>query len=88
MISKEDKKTILDLAEKYKVKSIILFGSSLAEKEHNDIDLAVGGIKDEDFFKFYGEMFKRISKPVDIVDLSVKSSFNDLILKRGVKIYG
>ncbi len=54
----------------------------------NDLDIAVKGIRPELFFKFYAELFKRLSKPVDLVDLSRKSLFNDLVEQTGVVIYG
>jgi len=55
---------------------------------YNDIDLAVRGIKPEVFFKFYGELLRNLSKPVDLVDLSNKSLFNQIIEEQGVRIYG
>ena len=58
------------------------------DSESNDIDLAVEGIRPEIFFKFYGELLRSLSKPVDLVDLSRKSLFNRIIEERGVKIYG
>ena len=48
MISEKDKKIILDLARKYKVKRIILFGSgSETSGPNNDIDLGVEGVSDK-----------------------------------------
>ena len=89
MISEMDKQIITQCAEKYKVSSIYLFGSSLDERsEPNDIDLAVEGIRPNVFFKFYGELMRNLSKPVDLVDLSRKSLFNQMIAEKGVKIYG
>ena len=89
MISEADKEIIVDCAEKYHVSSVILFGSALGEADKaNDFDLAVKGIRPELFFKFYAELFKRLSKPVDLVDLSRKSLFNDLVEQTGVVIYG
>ena len=89
MISERDKEIITRCARKYKVSTIYLFGSSLdRNSEPNDIDLAVKGIKPEVFFKFYGELLRSISKPVDLVDLSRKSLFNRIIEEKGVKIYG
>jgi len=89
MISETDKQIIAQCAEKYEVSSIYLFGSSLDERsEPNDIDLAVEGIRPNVFFKFYGELMRNLSKPVDIVDLSRKSLFNQIIAEKGVKIYG
>jgi predicted nucleotidyltransferase len=89
MISKREKEIIIRCAEKYKVTSIYLFGSSLdRNSEYNDIDLAVKGINPEVFFKFYGELLRSLSKSVDLVDLSKKSLFNQIIEEKGVKIYG
>ncbi len=89
MITEKDKDIILQCAKKYKVASIILFGSSIKEdREFNDIDIGVKGIEPRLFFKFYAELFKYLSKPVDLVDLSKKSLFNDLVEETGVKIYG
>lgn len=89
MISKKHRKIIIECAKKYNVSTIILFGSSLHKnKRYNDIDLAVKGIKTEFFFKFYGELMRRLSKPVDLVDLSKSSLFTKIIEKKGVKIYG
>ncbi len=89
MISERDKEIITQCARKYKVSTIYLFGSSLdRNSEPNDIDLAVKGIRPEVFFKFYGELLRSISKPVDLVDLSKKSLFNQIIEEKGVKIYG
>jgi len=89
MISKREKEIIIRCAEKYEVSSVYLFGSSLdMDSGYNDIDLAVKGIKPEVFFKFYGELLRSLSKPVDLVDLSKKSLFNQIIEEKGVKIYG
>jgi predicted nucleotidyltransferase len=89
MITETDKKIILQYAKKYKVSSIILFGSSLEKgKKANDIDLGVKGIEPRLFFKFYAELFKHLSKPAHLIDLSKKSLFNDLVEETGVKIYG
>jgi len=89
MISERDKAIISRCAKKYRVSSIYLFGSSLnRDSESNDIDLAVEGIRPNVFFKFYGELLRSLSKPVDLVDLSKKSLFNRIIEEKGVKIYG
>ncbi|MFW9990032.1 MAG: nucleotidyltransferase family protein [Candidatus Odinarchaeota archaeon] len=88
MISEEEKEIIVQFAKKYNVSSVYLFGSSLDNFEYNDIDLAVHGIKPNLFFKFYGELLRNLSKPVDLIDLSEKSLFNQIIEKKCVKIYG
>jgi predicted nucleotidyltransferase len=66
MISESDKIKIRDLAKRYNVKKVILFGSSCdPARESNDIDLAVEGIPPSQFFKFYGDLIFSLSKPVD-----------------------
>jgi predicted nucleotidyltransferase len=89
MITDRDKSIILECAKKYNISSVILFGSSIKkEQEYHDIDIGIKGIKPQLFFKFYAELFKYLSKPVDLIDLSKKSLFNQLVEKTGLKIYG
>ncbi|WP_457618862.1 nucleotidyltransferase family protein [Lutibacter sp.] len=89
MISDKDKKIIIELAKKYNVKRIILFGSGSKESgENRDIDLAVEGIPEKLFFKFYSELIFNLSKPVDLVDLEKKSKFTEIITMEGTLLYG
>lgn len=89
MLSEVDKAAITGCAQKYNVSAIYLFGSSLNPDSHaRDIDLGVKGINPAEFFKFYGELMRKLSKPVDLVDLAPRTLFNALVEKRGVKIYG
>jgi predicted nucleotidyltransferase len=87
-ITQKDKEIILQCAMKYGVSAVVLFGSSIMDREANDIDIGVKGIEPRLFFKFYADLFKRLSKPVDLVDLSKRSLFNDLVEETGVRIYG
>ena len=89
MITERDKDIILQCARKYNVSYIVLFGSSAIKNlKANDIDIGVKGIEPRLFFKFYAELFKHLSKPVDLIDLSRKSLFNQLVEEDGIKIYG
>jgi predicted nucleotidyltransferase len=88
VINEKEREIIIEVARKYKASAIYLFGSSLVKGDYNDIDLAVNGVKPEVFFKFYGELLRRISKPIDLVDLSKETMFNKLVLEKGVRIYG
>ncbi len=82
MISNEEKYKLLEIAEKYNVSKLYLFGSNLNDKrDSNDIDLAVEGIADSLFFKFYSELIFSLSKPVDLIDLKEK-----ILIKRNDKI--
>lgn len=89
MITEKDKKTIQEISERYHVKRVLLFGSSLdAAKENSDIDIAVEGITPGDFFRYYGDLLFALSKPVDVVDLSGSSKFITLIRNEGILLYG
>jgi len=89
MIAAQDREIIVKLAREYRVSSIILFGSALVEgREAHDIDLGVRGLEPRLFFPFYGDLLMHLSKSVDLVDLSQRSRFTDLIEKNGVVIYG
>jgi predicted nucleotidyltransferase len=89
MITDADKKIIEQLARKFHAKRVVLFGSGLsAGREYRDIDIAVEGIEGKDFYTFYGELLCALSKPVDIIDLSQKTRFIELILREGIPLYG
>jgi len=88
MISETDVAAILRYAKKYNVSEVYLFGSSIEREDANDIDIGIRGILPELFFDFYGELLLELSKPLDIVDLNEDNSFNRLVMKEGVKLYG
>ena len=89
MITEKDKDTIQSLSRRYGVKRVLLFGSSIDPvKESQDIDIAVEGVAPEDFFKYYGDLLLKLSKPVDLVDLSESSKFVQMILQEGMLLYG
>lgn len=88
MITKKELEAIRQCARKYNVSSVFLFGSSINQKNANDIDLAVRGIRTGLFFKFYGELFKFLDKPVDLVDLDETDAyFAKRVLEGGKIIY-
>jgi uncharacterized protein len=87
MINDKDKEAIQAIARKYKVSKVLLFGSSLSETdEGRDIDLAIEGILDRDFFAFYGELLCALSKPVDVIDLSKTSKFVEMVKQEGIRV--
>jgi predicted nucleotidyltransferase len=89
VISESDRRQIIELGREFGVKRILLFGSSAdAGKEPRDIDLAVEGVPDALFFRFYGELLLRLSKPVDVVDLAKPSRFSSMIREEGIPLYG
>jgi len=89
MISSEDKKRLIEIAKKYNVSKLYLFGSNLDPASDSvDIDLAVEGIPDSLFFKFYGELIFSLSKPVDLIDVKKSSLFNTIVKSEGILLYG
>lgn len=88
MIKDEDKAIILKCAKKYNLTTVILFGSSVEREDADDIDIGIKGIEPGHFFDFYGELLLLLPKRIDIVDLSKENSFNKLIEKEGIKLYG
>jgi predicted nucleotidyltransferase len=87
MITDEEKQTIIRTAAKYHAKRVLLFGSALSsDKESRDIDIGVEGIEEKDFFTFYGELMCALSKPVDVIDLSITSRFSELVNREGIPL--
>jgi predicted nucleotidyltransferase len=89
MISNDDKSKIRKISKRYHAKNVLLFGSgALPGSKNNDIDIAVDGIPAKNFYKYCGDLLFSLSKPVDVVDLSGKSKFIQMIRREGVVIYG
>ena len=89
MLSPQDKVKVEEIARRYGVGRVLLFGSSATDRvDAHDIDLAVEGLASSRFFAFYADLIFGLSKPVDLVDLGRKSRFTDIIRREGVPIYG
>ena len=67
---------------------MILFGSSRERTDANDIDIGVTGLAPESFFDFCWALYRDLSKPLDVVDLSKDYLFNRLVERGGVVLYG
>ena len=88
MLAERDQSIISEYAEKYRLKAVVLFGSSLKDENANDIDLGIKGIEPKRFFDFYWDVYSRLSKPVDIINLDRNNSFSRLVEMEGHLIYG
>ena len=88
MISLKERSIIKKIARRYRVKRVLLFGSSLTKKTARDIDLAVEGLPAKHFFDFYGDLLFSLPKPVDLIDLSKDSKFTRLVRQEGLAVYG
>jgi predicted nucleotidyltransferase len=91
MIPKDELEKVKEIAMKYGVGELYLIGSALYKEpeEINDYDFAIRDVPAGNFFKFYGELLRAMSKNVDLIDLSGKmTKFKNIILKEGKLIYG
>lgn len=89
MIAESDLRVIREWAERYGIRSVYLFGSSLQESDEvNDIDLGIEGIPSERFFELTGKLEWALSKSVDVVDIDSNSPFAMVVRKYGRRIYG
>ncbi len=90
MIPKNELDKAVKIAKKYGIGELYLIGSALYKEseEINDYDFAVKDVPAGSFFKFYGELFRVLSKNVDLIDLSGEmTKFKKIILKEGKLIY-
>ncbi len=89
MLKTKEKDIAIKLAKKYRIKRLYLFGSALKKSgKINDYDFAVEGYPSGKFFNFYGELYKAMPKEVDLIDLSIRNSrFNSLIKKKAKLLY-
>lgn len=88
MIPESDKAAIVEVAARYGVDRVLLFGSSAdPSAEGRDIDLAVEGLPPREFFAFYGELLFGLSKSVDLVDLSTNNAFAQMVRSEAIPIY-
>lgn len=88
MLSDAERDLILACAHKYGATELYLFGSTLESDQYHDIDLGVKGVPPMLFFKFYGELLRKLPRAVDLIDLSKRSRFAEIVEKEGVKLYG
>ena len=88
MLDSADRDAIVSAARRHQAKRVLIFGSALSSSgEAHDIDMGVEGVPPSRFFDFYADVMFSVSKPVDIVDLSVRSSFTDMVRREGKAIY-
>ncbi len=90
MIPADELEKVIETARKYGIGKLYLIGSSLTTDPDmvNDYDFAVSDVPPGSFFKFYGELFRFMSKNVDLIDLSGKmTKLKSIILKEGKLIY-
>ena len=79
--------TLRSLEHKYRWKEAYLFGSIVKEgkyRQKSDIDIALLGLKKNDFYKFIGEISDLLNRRVDVVLLE-ECHFAQSIKEKGIK---
>ncbi|TAL70694.1 MAG: hypothetical protein EPN82_01865 [Bacteroidetes bacterium] len=76
------------LAEEYKLKRLVLFGSAVNSFEDSrDIDFACEGLTGKNFLRFGAKLEEIFNKEVDLIQIEENSRFIHEILKKGLVIY-
>ncbi len=82
MLTDPEKETIVKCAKKYNISAVYAMSSPAS------LVLGIDGFDPRIFFRFYGELLRTVSVPVEVVDLSLTSLYVKLVEKEGAKIYG
>ena len=89
-LDKEDEKRIIELAKKYRVEKVILFGSRARgnNRPDSDVDLALSGGNYFEFaFDFDDESNGNIKCDVTYLDHELKMGLRDSINRDGIVLY-
>lgn len=78
------------LKNKYQCQEVYLIGSLARHEfgEHSDIDLVVGGLRAEHYYRALGEISSLSSFPVDLVPLEAANDLiKESIAAEGIRMY-
>jgi predicted nucleotidyltransferase len=88
MVTDDQLKKCIEIASKFGVTKLVLFGSCLDSLANaRDIDLICEGMKNEDYFKMGAEMESAAGITVDVVPLEPKTPFVEYNLRKGRVLY-
>lgn len=88
-LNEEDRRAIIEEARRAGISAVYVFGSVLSDDaEPQDIDVAVEGVPQGAFFRFYATLSRRLSRPVDVVNLGQRNAVTELIAEEAVRIDG
>ena len=82
LLADPEKEIILRCAKKYNISAVYAMSSPVF------LVLGIDGFDPRVFFRFYGELIRSLTVPVEVLDLSVTSLYTKLVEKEGAKIYG
>lgn len=86
---KEAESLVLLLREHFDFQEIFIYGSVLTSKfsRVSDIDMAIMGLKAEDFFKAHALLIKAASFSIDLKPFEdMTEDFKQMVLKKGLKV--
>lgn len=87
-ITQKNIDSVIELAKKYQVKRLLLFGSALNNPQNaNDLDIGVEGIDEAEFLAFGAELEDILLKSVDLIPIDLDNLFVSHIKKHGKYIY-
>ncbi len=75
------------LAEKYGLREAYVFGSLTKPngfRRNSDVDLAVEGLRNEDYFALRAELVRAVGREIDILQLE-RHPWRERILESGIK---
>ena len=82
----EDIKKAVEILKEHGAKEVYVFGSIANGKfnENSDIDIAIKGISEEEFYKVASVLMFELENEIDLIDLDDKEDrFSQMILKTG-----
>ena len=86
-LSEEDRLAIVEEARRAGIESVFVFGSVLDDDvEPRDIDVAVEGVPRGALFRFHAALSRRLSKPLDVVDLRQRNPLTRLVARKAVRL--
>lgn len=83
---KQDIEKAIQILKENGAKEVFIFGSIANGKfnENSDIDIAVRGLNDKDFYKVSGILMFELENEIDLIDLDDKENrFSQMLLKAG-----
>ena len=78
---------ISEIVNKTKIKSVVLFGSTLKSKEFNDIDILLLGKLDTNFISSLSELREKIERTFSVIINLHKAELDTNNLFRGIVVY-
>ena len=92
MLTQQEVQEVIALAKKYEVGKLYVVGSASAlqpmRPEPQDYDFAIADYPPGSFFKFYADLSQKMSREVDLIDISGKPSlFKKLVAREGKLLY-